>query len=236
MPRDIYFGHEEFDTYFWKLAKKYRSLSKNRIEILVIGGSAVLLYYSFRLFSNDIDVVFLPFSDALKQAIYEVAEENDLSREWLNDNFKYTNSYTRKLIEKSIFYKSFNHLIDVRIVHPLDLICMKLVFARPYKNDLSDVVGILSEERNKGNNFRKEDILKNIEYLYGKDKLNELSDNSKKLLSSIFDLNISLENLFVTIKEHEKSNKVILIENNPNMEKKATDQEIIDLIKKIHVQ
>ena len=44
---------------------------------------------------------------------------------------------------------------------------MKMVSGRVYKNDLSDIVGILLAEQQKGNTINKEKIEKSIYQLYG---------------------------------------------------------------------
>ena len=59
-----------------------------------------------------------------------------------------TTSYTPKLIQYSKYYKTFSNVLKIRTVSAEYLVVMKLMAGRQYKNDLSDVVGILIEQKN----------------------------------------------------------------------------------------
>ena len=68
----------------------------------------------------------------------------------------------------------FSNILTVRIVEPEYLLATKLKAARGYKHDLSDIVGIISEERLNNPSFTKENVLKAYYEMYGKDdKINE---------------------------------------------------------------
>lgn len=85
----------------------------------------------------------------------------------VNSDFKQTKSFTPKLIEFSTFFKCYQRKLNVRTVKSEYLIAMKMVSGRVYKNDLSDIVGILLAEQQNGNTINKEKIEKSIYQLYG---------------------------------------------------------------------
>lgn len=83
------------DTLFRELARQYRKLAGRnaRAEIILAGGTSILLQYSFRN----------------------------------------TASYSPKIIEHSLYYKIFSHVLEVRVISPTYLIAMKTRAAREYK-------------------------------------------------------------------------------------------------------
>lgn len=159
---------ESLDSYLNQLAKYYRKASGRgaEAELILIGGGAILANYSFRQKSMDIDA--LMFADStIVQASRKVADENGLDPYWLNDDFKKTESYTPKLNQYSEYYKTFQHILKVRTVRREYLIAMKLVAARPYKNDLSDVIGILEESKQSNVPVSFLEVDKAMNNLYG---------------------------------------------------------------------
>ncbi len=85
---------------------------------------------------------------ALKDAAISVGDKYGLQHNWLNSDFKNTDSYSAKLYEHSKYYREFANVLKVRIVEPEYLLATKLRSARPYKHDLSDIIGIIVEEKN----------------------------------------------------------------------------------------
>lgn len=118
---------------------------------------------------------------------------------WLNTDFVHTNSYTPRLAEHSKYYKTFANILQIRTVSAEYLVVMKLMAGRQYKNDLSDIVGILieQEERNEPLSFKiiqkaivdlydtydriPEDSRTFIEALYKKEDLHEFYKQCRKL-------------------------------------------------------
>jgi len=162
------FTIENLDYYLNELAKDYIKITKRRgtpIEIIIVGGASILINYGFRNNTNDVDALLN--WGFLDQSINNISVKFDLDKKWLNSDFTRTNSYTPKLFEYSIFYKSFQKILDVRTIKAEYLIAMKMVSGRIYKNDLSDVVGILMTELGRGNRISKEMIDKSLVDLYG---------------------------------------------------------------------
>lgn len=162
------FTIENLDYYLNELAKDYLKLTKKNkvpIEVVIVGGASILINYGFRNSTNDVDAILS--WGFLEQSIKNISQKFELDKNWLNSDFKQTKSFTPKLIEFSTFYKCFHKIPNVRTVKSEYLIAMKMVSGRVYKNDLSDIVGILLAEQQNGNTINKEKIEKSIYQLYG---------------------------------------------------------------------
>ena len=179
------FSKELLDRVFSEIAKqlKKRLVGKRfSYEIIIVGGASILLNYSFR--SSTLDIDCLDVNDALmNDIINNVSEKYKLPTGWINTDFTKTNSYTPKLIQYSSFYKSYsNDSLIIRTVKDQYLIAMKMVAAREYKHDYSDIFGIIKE--NKDLSF--EQIEKAIINLYGSTEKvsDEMINFVKTLLTS----------------------------------------------------
>lgn len=126
-------------------------------EIVIIGEAVVLLNYDFRQKSQDIDAI-IQASSAMGEAINQIREEEGLPNDWINSDFRKTNSYSTNLRLYSKYCKTFSNIVEVRIISGEYLIAMKLMAGRQYKQDLSDVIGIIAGEKEKGNNITLEKI------------------------------------------------------------------------------
>lgn len=103
----------------------------------------------------------------LDQSIKNVSLKFDLEKNWLNSDFVRTKSFSPRLIEFSTFYKCYLKKLYVRTIKSEYLIAMKMVSARIYKNDLSDIVGIILAEKGNGYLITWDMIQKAILDLYG---------------------------------------------------------------------
>ena len=161
---------EQLDNIFKELANALKKKLKGKkfsYELIIVGGASILLNYSFRISTIDIDC--LDMNDALmNEIVNDVANKYHLPNGWINTDFIKTNSYTPKLIQYSTFYKSYaNDTLIVRTIKDEYLIAMKMVAARKYKHDYSDIYGILKENKA----LKYEDILSAINDLYGSVKI-----------------------------------------------------------------
>ena len=162
------FSKDNLDDILKELSKEYKKLGGKRVpaEIILIGGAAVIENYGFREMTTDIDAI-INAATIMKDAINSVGDHLNLPNGWLNDDFKKTDSYSPHLIEVSKPYKTFSNVLSVRIVSSEYLIAMKLKSGRKYKNDLSDVVGILAEHNKRNENISLEQIEEAVNKLYG---------------------------------------------------------------------
>lgn len=150
-------------------AKEYRRQNGESIpaEIVIVGGGSIMLNYGFRDFTQDFDIMASSAGE-LKSIIHIIAQRYNLPDDWMNTDFKNTLSYSEKLREVSTHKYSFNHgTLEFRTVNDEYLIAMKLVAAREYRNDVSDVIGILLYSAENGNRISYEQIIGAIDQLYG---------------------------------------------------------------------
>ena len=208
MSIETAFTKKNLDTYLKELAKEFRKLNGTKVpaEIVLIGGAAILAQYGFRELTYDIDAIILA-SSAMKEAINHVSDRLGLPNGWLNMDFKNTKSYSDKLLELSVYYKTFSNILTIRMVSGEYLIAMKLMSGRKYKNDLSDVAGILWEHKKSKAPITQEAVDKAVIALYG--SWEHIPENSKRLIDAVFE-NGDYETIFLQNKENEKQSKDIL--------------------------
>lgn len=161
-------GKKELDIYLRELGKEYRKLAgkKNPAEIVLIGGGAILVNYSFRTSTTDVDAI-IHAASAMKEAINRVGDKYYLANRWLNEDFVRTVSYSPKIEEFSQFYRQYSNVLQVRTIKAEYIIAMKLRAGRKYKNDFSDIIGVLMEHEEKNEHISYEDIDRAVINLYG---------------------------------------------------------------------
>lgn len=226
------FTKENLDTYLKELAKAYKKVNGKSMpaEIILIGGAAILANYGFRNMTTDIDAI-IHTASSMKEAVNYVGDKFNLPNGWLNADFMHTASYSPKLNEFSIYYKSFYGVLSVRAVAAEYLIAMKLRAGRKYKNDLFDIIGILAEHKKQGREITFEMVEKAVENLYGDWK--DISEDSKTFIENVFN-NSDFESIYASVKAQEIADKEILLEFNetyPEVVKESNASEIIKLLK-----
>jgi len=204
----VEFTKDNIDLYFKELGKEFRKLNGTnmRAEIVLIGGGAVLANYDFRDMTTDMDAI-IRASSVMKEAILRVSDKYSLPHDWLNADFKRTDSFSDRLEEVSVYYKTFSNIMEVRTVAAEYLIAMKLMSGRQYKNDLSDIAGILWEHKKRGSSITKAAIDSAVLKLYGQEPL---PDTTKHLLDDIFKVE-DYEGDYAKFREREKDAKSILL-------------------------
>lgn len=225
------FTKENLDRYLSLLAKEYRKRNGTqiRVEIILIGGAAVLTNYGFRDMTYDIDAI-IRASSSMKEAINVVGDELGLPNGWLNSDFTKTASYSPKLLQYSKFYKRFGYVLEVRTISREYLVAMKLMSGRKYKNDLSDIIGILYEEQEKGNPISIEQISDAVCNLYG--NFEKLPQDSRDFLSEIMNTS-NIENLYKFYRANEIYAKESLIDFEKSYPNIVTTDNVNDIIKQL---
>mgnify|MGYP000764812454 FL=1 len=185
MSADKPFTKENLDGYLRELAKEFRKKNGNKMsaEIILIGGASILINYGFREMTYDMDAI-IKSSGAMKEAINTVGDRLELPVGWLNTDFANTKSYTPRLVEYSKYYKTFANILQVRTVSAEYLVAMKLMAGRQYKNDLSDIVGILIEQEERKKPLSFEVIQKAIVDLY--DSYDKVPEDSRVFMEAIY--------------------------------------------------
>lgn len=158
---------EDMDKYLNELAKELRKFEGRNahFEIVIAGGASIVQNYTFREMSSDIDAMIN--DRAIREAARRVADHFNLPSDCLNSDFEHTKSFTPALRGFSKYYRTFCHVLEVRAIEQEYLIAMKLMSGRLYKNDLSDIIGILAESRDKGEPISKEMVDTAMQNLYG---------------------------------------------------------------------
>lgn len=217
------------DSYLKELAKEFRKINGNKMpaEIILIDGASVLINYGFREMTYDMDAI-IQASSSMKDAINSVGDRMGLPNGWLNTDFMKTTSYTPKLIQYSKYYKTFSNVLRIRTVSAEYLVVMKLMAGRQYKNDLSDVVGILLEQEKSQQQICLEDIKKAAEKLYG--GYDKLSEESRTFIETVYQ-NPDLTQLYAKVREDEKTNKDILIEFEDSYPDVLNGDNLTDILK-----
>lgn len=229
------FTKENLDTYLKELAKEFRKRNGKSMpaEIILVGGAAILANYGFRDMTTDIDAI-IHASSAMKEAINIVGDKYHLPEGWLNQDFVKTKSYTPKLYEKSIYYKTFSNVLTVRVVTAEYLIAMKLRAGRKYKNDLSDIIGILAQHEKMGKPITLQAVENAVQYLYN--GWEQISDDARAFIKNVFAKG-NFEDVYATVQKEEQNSKKILIEfqeNYTDVLVKADVNEILKQLKESH--
>lgn len=210
MSADKPFTKDNLDSYLKELAKEFRKKNGTRMpaEIILVGGASILINYGFREMTYDMDAI-IPSIGTIKDVINSVGDRLDLPVGWLNADFVNTDSYTPRLVEHSKFYKTFSNILQVRTVSAEYLVAMKLMAGRQYKNDLSDIVGILIEQEERGDALTFDKIKKAVIDLY--DSYDKIPDNSRTFIESICEKE-DLRGFYQQCKQLELENRDVLID------------------------
>ncbi len=227
-----FFTKENLDTYLKELAKEFRRLNGKSMpaEIVLVGGAAILANYGFRDMTTDIDAV-IHAASSTKDAINRVGDKFHLPNGWLNSDFMRTGSYSPKLDEYSVYYKTFYGVLSVRTVSAEHLIAMKLRSGRKYKNDLSDVIGILAEHQKRGTPITLDKINTAVNNLYG--SWDDFPEDSKPFIKDSLKT-ADLEAVYTSVKNDETESKDILIgfkKEYPTAAKESNIEDILKLLK-----
>ncbi len=230
MSFDI-FTKENLDIYLKELAKEFRKRNGKQmpVEIVLVGGAAILANYGFRAMTIDIDAV-IHAASSMKDAINHVGDKFNLPNGWLNADFTKTASYSPKLDEFSVYYKTFYGVLIVRTISAEYLIAMKLRSGRKYKNDLSDIIGILAEHEKKGNPITFEQIHTAVSDLYG--GWDNFPAGSKPFIEKAIE-NGSYEDVYSSVKREEKDAKDILAAFEKDYPQVAKASNIDDILKNL---
>ena len=219
---------ENMEIYFKELGKRYRKLSgkKTPAEIILIGGASVLLNYGFRDMTYDADAIICATS-VMIEAINHVRDEFILPHGWLNEEFKKTASYSDRLIEVSVYYRSYSNILTMRTIAAEYLVAMKAMSGRQYKYDLSDIIGILWEHEKRNDTITRGSVDRAIIKLY--DNV-PIPDIFRHLLDDVFKSG-NYEKLYEEVKEKERESKELILEfdkEHPNTLKGESISTIIE--------
>lgn len=225
------FTKDNLENYLKELAKEYRKLVGKDMpaEIVLVGGAAILTNYGFRDMTTDVDAI-IHAASSMKDAINKVGDKFDLPNKWLNTDFMRTGSYSPRLDEVSVYYRKFYNVLTVRVVTDEYLVAMKLRSGRKYKNDLSDIIGVLADHERNNKPITMEMIDKAVEKLYG--GWNDFPEDSKPFIETAIK-NGNFEEIYASVKGEEKESKEILIDFEKEYENVANASNVDDILKSL---
>ena len=223
------FTKENLDNYLKELAKEYRKLAGKDLpaEIVLVGGAAILTNYGFRNMTTDVDAV-IHAASSMKDAINKVGDKFDLPNKWLNTDFMRTGSYSPKLDEVSAYYKKFSNVVTIRVITDEYLIAMKLRSGRKYRNDLSDIIGVLTEHERNNKPITMEMIDNAVEKLYG--GWSDFPEDSKPFIETAIE-NGNFKEIYDSVKAEKKESKEILIDFEKEYENVTNASNVDEILK-----
>lgn len=230
MPSDSKnrFTKDNLNDLLKELAKEFRRLNGPSIpaEIILIGGAAVLVGYGFREMTTDVDAI-IHASSSMKDAANRVGDRHGLPNGWLNSDFTRTASYSPKLAEFSVYYKTFSTVLQIRMVSAEYLIAMKLRSGRKYKNDLSDIIGILAEHEKRREPISRERINTAAKNLYG--GWDSFPADSIAFINNAFQRG-DYESIYAAVMEEEKHSRDVLVRFEEEYPGVTTESNVNDIL------
>ena len=225
------FTKENLDACLKELSREFRKLNGNKMpaEIILVGGASILINYGFRDATYDCDAI-VHASSAMKDAANNVGDRLGLPNGWFNSDFRKTKSYSKKLSQYSKHYRTFFNIVEIRTISGEYLVAMKLMSGRQYKNDMSDIVGILWEQQQMGNPFSFQDIDRAVCNLYN--GWEALPENARKQIEEILAGN-DLENLYNYYRDSEIRTKQNLVEFEENYPRVLTENNLEQIIRQL---
>ena len=175
-------------------------------ELIIVGGASIVLNYGFRESTYDIDCTD-EHKILMNDIVNSVAEKHNLPSSWINTDFMNSKSYSPKIEQYSSFYKSFgNGALIIRTIKDEYLLAMKVMSGRKYKNDYSDIYGIIKACNNGEQTITIEKLNKAIIDLYGSIDLvdKEAFEFAKRIINNPND------ETYLSIKESEEKNASII--------------------------
>ena len=113
------------------------------------------------------------------------------------------------MVKYSKYYKTFANILQIRTVSAEYLVAMKLMAGRRYKNDLSDIVGVLVEQEERNEPLTFEKIQKAIIDLY--DSYSRIPEDSRVFIEAVYKKE-DLQTFYKQCREIEQENKDVLLE------------------------
>lgn len=168
-----YLDKKNIELYLYELATEIERNNIGKHNLLIVGGAAMALKYENERATVDIDICFRE-QNKLYSCCEVIAQKHNLPNDWINADVMHSDSFSYRLFEHAVLYKTIGNFLDIYVVDDIDLYCMKLVGFRP--KDIEDMISIavrLKEKR-----ITLKDVEDNFERLYG-NKYYLLNDEMK---------------------------------------------------------
>lgn len=176
--------------------------------------------------TTDVDAV-IHAASSMKDAINIVGDRLKLPNGWLNTDFMRTVSYSPKIDEYSTYYKNFYNVLNIRTISAEYLIAMKLRSGRKYKNDLSDIIGILAEHDKHGVPITFDSITTAVTNLY--DSWDNIPADSRIFIEHTMSSK-NLAEIYEKLRSEEKRSAEMLISFEQNYPGVANTENIDNIL------
>ena len=165
----------------------------------------------------------------MKEAVNIVGDRLGLPNGWLNADFKNTSSYSPKLSQYSKYYRTYSNVLNIRTISAEYLVAMKLMSGRRYKKDLSDIIGILSEQERMGEPLSYQQIDCAVRNLY--DGWDNISEYAIQVLKAALNSE-NLKALFMEQEREEALSKQAVLQVQKYEGEKVKESNVDEIIQK----
>ena len=124
--------------------------------------------------------------------------------------------------------RPFANVLQIRTVSAEYLVAMKLMAGRQYKNDLSDIVGVLIEQEERNEPLTFEKIQKAIIDLY--DSYSRIPEHSRVFIEAVYKKE-DLHAFYKLCRELEQENKDVLVEFREDYPEVLNGDNLADILK-----
>ena len=179
--------------------------------------------------TTDIDAI-IHTNSSMIDAINQIGDKYNLPRGWINSDFMRTDSYSSKLIEFSVYYKTLSGVVEIRSISAEYLVAMKLKSGRKFKNDMSDIIGILKEHEKRGQPILWDMLEKAVFDLYG--NWNAIPSESVTFIRNALSRG-DYENVYLQTKGNEQTIRMRLLDfqkKYPNTVNQSNVESLIGLL------
>ena len=129
-------SHQKIESLLKLLNRKLKQRGQKG-EIGLVGGAVMCLVYKARAATKDVDAIFEP-STIIRQLVAEIAEEESLAENWLNDGAK---AYIQPSFQRTEVL-NLSHLV-VWAPEAQYMLAMKCISARWDSSDRDDVIFLI---------------------------------------------------------------------------------------------
>ena len=140
-----------------------------------------------------------------------------------------TSSYSPKLSQYSKYYRTYSNVLNIRTISAEYLVAMKLMSGRRYKKDLSDIIGILSEQERRGEPLNYQQIDCAVKNLYG--GWDNISEYAIQVLKAALDSE-NLKELFMEQEREEALSKQAVLQAQKNKGEIVKESNVDEIIQK----
>mgnify|MGYP003541084503 CR=1 FL=1 len=139
-----YLDKENIEIYLNDLATEIEKAKIGKHSILIVGGAAMALKYEDERSTVDIDICFRE-QNKLYSCCEVIAKNYNLPEDWINADVMHSDSFSYKLFDNAILYKTIGDYLDIYIINNIDSIIRDDNTTIEDKEKLKQVIEILKD-------------------------------------------------------------------------------------------